>query len=164
MLLLYILYPCIFTYHITFQGFFFRLILPKVIILFALFEFLSHAFTIKFTKWLTGSKYILLFVIYLYYSEKHNSLFVFCTFCSQSMFTLLCYMYMPCMNIYKIMQLLVSIISVVMLTNWSHFLTVPCVDEDSHCARFNICAIDFQSAKTLCRKFCNLCDVGKFFQ
>ena len=33
------------------------------------------------------------------------------------MFTLLCYMYMPCMNIYKTMQLLVYIFIVVMLTN-----------------------------------------------
>ena len=38
-----------------------------------------------------------------------------------------------------------------------------CVDTEPNCAHINICADSFIVAKKLCKRFCNLCDVGKCF-
>jgi len=38
--------------------------------------------------------------------------------------------------------------------------SAPCVDVNPSCDLFHICTTDVETAKKLCRKYCNLCDVG----
>jgi len=42
------------------------------------------------------------------------------------------------------------------------YILAPCVDLNAACDAFDICNVDFHTAKRLCKKYCNLCDVGKF--